>query len=188
VDGGATVFDLGTGTGVLAAVLGRRGAARVVATDINPRAVDCARENLHRLGLADRVEVLEADLFPPGRADLVVCNPPWLPGEPTSSLELGIYDDGSAMLRRFLQELPTHLTEQGEGWLVLSDLAEHLELRSRAELLGLIEQAGLEIVGSDSTPARHSRAADARDLLHAARRQEVTTLWRLRPVARSAAM
>ncbi|WP_422116591.1 methyltransferase [Brachybacterium sp. UNK5269] len=188
VDGGASAFDLGTGTGVLAAVLGRRGAARVVATDLNPRAVDCARENLQRLGLADRVEVLEADLFPPGRADLVVCNPPWLPGEPTSALELGIYDEGSAMLRRFLKELPEHLTEQGEGWLILSDLAEHLELRSRAELLGLIEQAGLEVVGSDSTPARHSRAADARDLLHAARRQEVTTLWRLRPVARTTAV
>src|SRR5699024_10069014 len=83
----------------LAAVLARRGAARVTATDLNPRAVACARENMRRLGLEQRVSVMEADLFPPGRADLIVCNPPWLPGAPTSALELGIYDEGSGMLR-----------------------------------------------------------------------------------------
>lgn len=90
-----TAFDLGTGTGVLALVLAQRGVERVVATDINPRAVACARDNAHRLGVADRVEAIEADLFPDGRADLIVCNPPWLPGEPTSDLEVGIYDPGS---------------------------------------------------------------------------------------------
>ena len=69
-----TAFDLGTGTGVLAVVLAQRGVERVVATDINPRAVACARDNAQRLGAADRVEALEADLYPDGRADLVVCN------------------------------------------------------------------------------------------------------------------
>lgn len=183
VDGGAEVFDLGTGTGVLAAVLARRGASRVVATDINPRAVDNARENIQRLGLEDRVEVLEANLFPPGRADLVVCNPPWLPGTATSALELGIYDEDSSMLRGVLDGLGAHLLPGGEGWLILSDLAEHLKLRSREELEGLIDAAGLEVIGKVSTSPRHPRAQDPRDLLHAARSQEVTTLWRLRPVA-----
>ncbi|GAA4529666.1 class I SAM-dependent methyltransferase [Brachybacterium paraconglomeratum] len=183
IDGGAEVFDLGTGTGVLAAVLARRGAAKVIATDINPRAVDSARENMQHLGLADRVEVREANLFPPGRADLVVCNPPWLPGTATSVLELGIYDEDSTMLRGFLHGLPGHLRPHGEGWLILSDLAEHLQLRSRDELLRLIGAAGLEVIGRVSTVPRHPRAQDPHDLLHAARSQEVTTLWRLRPVA-----
>jgi len=70
-------FDIGTGTGVLAAVLARRGIMRVVATDRDPRALACARENLERLGLAQQVEVVQADLFPEGRAALVVCNPPY---------------------------------------------------------------------------------------------------------------
>ena len=182
VDGGAEVFDLGTGTGVLAAVLARRGASRVVATDINPRAVDSARENIRRLGLEDRVDVLEANLFPPGQADLVVCNPPWLPGTATSALELGIYDEDSSMLRGVLDGLSAHLRPGGEGWLILSDLAEHLKLRSRSELTGLIDGAGLEVIGTVSTSPRHPRAQDPDDLLHAARSQEVTTLWRLRPV------
>lgn len=183
VDGGAEVFDLGTGTGVLAAVLARRGASRVVATDINPRAVDSARENIRRLGLEDRVDVLEANLFPPGQADLVVCNPPWLPGTATSALELGIYDEDSRMLRGVLDGLWAHLRPGGEGWLILSDLAEHLQLRSRDELSGLITAAGLEVIGQVSTSPRHPRAQDPHDLLHAARSQEVTTLWRLRPVS-----
>lgn len=171
-------FDLGTGTGVLAAVLARRG-ARVVATDINRRAVHCARANLQRLGLAGQAQVVEADLWPDGRADVVVCNPPWLPAQPTSALELGVYDPGSAMLRRFLDGLPGHLTPGGEGWLVLSDLAEHLGLRTREELLARIAAAGLRIAGRYDTAPRHPRAADAADPLHEARRREVTSLWRL---------
>ncbi|MDV8002780.1 class I SAM-dependent methyltransferase [Rhodococcus sp. IEGM 1408] len=175
------VWDIGTGTGVLAAVLVKRGAREVVATDISPRAVQCARENVERLGLADRVRVVEADLWPTGgqRADVVVCNPPWIPGRPTSALEQGIYDPGSDMLHRFLGELPDHLTPRGEGWLILSDLAEHLGLRTRDELVARIADAGLTIAGQHETTPRHPRAADSSDPLHAARALERTILWRL---------
>src|SRR5262249_20297071 len=72
-------FDVGTGTGVLAAVLARRGIEHVVATDLDPRASACARENVQQLGLSARIEVVQADLFPEGRAGLVICNPPWIP-------------------------------------------------------------------------------------------------------------
>ena len=121
-------FDIGTGTGVLAAVLARRGVEHVIATDQDPRALACARENIDRLGLAKQVEVVQADLFPEGRAALVVCNPPWVPARPSSPLEHGIYDAESRMLRGFLGGLAAHLSPGGEGWLILSDLAEHLGL------------------------------------------------------------
>ncbi|MGI5217007.1 methyltransferase [Nocardia sp. CA-290969] len=179
-NGQPVVFDLGTGTGVLAAVLARRG-ARVVATDINPRAVRCARANLRRLDPAGRVRVVEADLWPDGRADVIVCNPPWLPARPTSDLELGVYDPGSAMLRRFLAGLADHLEPGGEGWLVLSDLAEHLGLRTRDELHTYIAGAGLRVAGRYDTAPRHPRVTDTADPLHEARRREVTSLWRLVP-------
>ena len=182
------VWDIGTGTGVLAAVLARRGAREVVATDISSRAVQCARDNVDRLGLADRVAVVQADLWPydddgeagdSGRADVVVCNPPWIPGRPTSALEQGIYDPDSDVLHRFLSGLAHHLTPQGEGWLILSDLAEHLGLRTRDELLERIDAAGLTVVGTSETTPRHSRAADSADPLHAARSKERTILWRV---------
>ena len=175
----SVAFDIGTGTGVLAAVLARRGIQRVVATDTEPRALACARENIQRLGLAGRVEVVEADLFPAGRAAVVVCNPPWVPARPGSPMENGIYDPESRMLRGFLAQLPSHLEPGGEGWLILSDLAEHLQLRTRAQLLELFESAGLHVVGRNEVPPRHPKAADASDPLHAARAAEITSLWRL---------
>jgi len=173
-------FDIGTGTGVLAAVLARRGVERIVATDFDPRALACARDNLARLGLDRRVQVVDADLFPEGRAPLVVCNPPWVPARPSSRLEQAIYDPEGRMLRGFLSGLASHLAPGGEGWLVLSDLAEHLGLRSRAELEAMIEAGGLFVVDRMDTRPTHPKAGDPRDPLHAARAAECVSLWRLK--------
>ena len=175
-----TAFDIGTGTGVLAAVLARRGIRHVVGTDQEPRALACARANIERLGLAGAVEIARADLFPAGRADLVVCNPPWIPAPAVTATDFAVYDPDSRMLRGFLSGLADHLEADGEGWLVLSDIAEHLGLRSRGELLDLIEDAGLAVVARLDTKPVHGRATDASDPLHAARSKEVTSLWRLR--------
>lgn len=172
-------FDIGTGCGVLAAILARRGVRRVVATDLDPRALACARENIDRQGLAGTVEVREADLFPPGICGLIVCNPPWLPARPTTPLESAIYDPDGKMLLGFLNGLASHLAPGGEGWLILSDLAERLGLRDSGFLAAAIEHAGLRIAGRLDTRPRHPKAMDDRDPLHAARREEVTTLWRL---------
>jgi len=172
-------FDIGTGTGVLAAVLAKRGVQRIVATDREPRALACARENIARLGFGDRVDITDADLFPPGRAALVVCNPPWVPARPSSPLEYGIYDPDSAMLRGFLAGLGEHLLPEGEGWLILSDLAEHLGLRTRAQLMEWIDAAGLRVVTRSDVRPQHPKVSDATDPLHEARAAEVTSLWRL---------
>ncbi|WP_433144311.1 methyltransferase [Actinomadura nitritigenes] len=172
-------FDIGTGTGVLAAVLARRGVQRIVATDQDPRALACARENIERLDVAKNVELVEADLFPEGRAPLVVCNPPWVPGKPTTPLERAVYDPESRMLRGFLAGLADRLEPGGEGWLILSDLAEHLGLRTRDDLLRLADAAGLAVAGRLDTRPAHPRAADPDDPLHAARSSETTSLWRL---------
>ena len=172
-------FDVGVGTGVLSAVLARRGVQRVVATDQDPRALACARENLQRLGLTGRVELQQQDLFPEGKAPLVVCNPPWLPARASSPIERAVYDEGSGMLRGFLAGLAAHLEPGGEGWLILSDLAEHLQLRTREQLLEWIAQGGLKVLGRQDVKPRHGKSADASDALHAARAAEVTSLWRL---------
>ena len=177
--GAKLAFDIGAGTGVLSAVLARRG-LQVLATDMDARALGCARENISRLGLAQQVDIIEADLFPEGRAPLVLCNPPWLPGKPSSAIEYAVYDPDSRMLRGFLDGLAAHLESDGEGWLILSDLAEHLGLRPREQLLGWIAAAGLEVVTRHDTRPVHGKASDPDDPLHAARSKEVTSLWRLR--------
>ncbi len=182
-------WDIGTGTGVLAAVLARRGVKRVVATDQDQRALDCARDNLKRLGLNGRVEVIDADLFPPVTAappgkqmpspGLIVCNPPWLPGRPSAPLERAVYDFESRMVRGFLAGVGVRLAPQGEAWLILSDLAEHLGLRTREELLKWIAAGGLKVQGRLDAKPVHPKVSDATDPLHAARRAETTSLWRL---------
>ena len=176
----SVAFDIGSGTGVLASILATRGFRRVIGTDLDERAIACARENVTRLGLDDRVSIVRADLFPEGRADLVVCNPPWIPAPAATSADHAVYDPDSQMLRGFLSGLADHLKPGGEGWLIISDIAERLGLRSRDELLDLIDESGLDIVARLDTRPTHSRAFDATDPLHAARAAEVTSLWRLR--------
>lgn len=179
LSGPSLAFDIGTGTGVLAAILIKRGVARVIATDREQCALVCARENFARLGLGRQVDVLQADLFPPGRAPLIVCNPPWVPARANSPLDQAVYDPDSRMLRAFLDGLAEHLDPGGEGWLILSDLAEHLGLRSRSDLLALIEKAGLKVLGRLDVRPTHPRAKDSNDPLYLARAAEVTSLWRL---------
>lgn len=181
--GANLAFDIGTGSGILAAVLARRGVERVIAIDQDPRALACASENAEKLGLTANIEVRAGDLFPEGRAPLVVCNPPWLPAQPSSPIEYAVYDPDSRMLRGFLAGLAAHLSPAGEGWLIISDIAELLGLRSRAQLLGWIAEAGLRVLDRIDTRPQHPKAFDKGDPLHAARAAEVTSLWRLGAVA-----
>ncbi len=175
---GKRAVDVGTGTGVLAFVLARRGAT-VIATDLEPRAVACARENAERLGLAGSVEVRRADLFPGESADLVVSNPPWLPGDAHGPLDRAVYDPGGAMLERLVAGLPGALREGGEAWLVISDLAERLGLRPEGHVEALAARAGLRIEGALEARPSHPRAREREDPLFEARSREIVRLVRL---------
>jgi methylase of polypeptide subunit release factors len=176
---GKRVLDAGTGTGVLAFVLARAG-ARVVATDVEPGAVACARDNAGRLGLEGAVEVVQADVYPAeGAFDLVVSNPPWLPEEAHTSLERAVFDPGGVFLSRLLGGLPARLARGGEAWVVVGDLAERLGLRPAGDLEAAAARAGLAVVDVLETPVTHPRARDAEDPLHAFRAAEVTRLYRI---------
>ncbi|MEI7841755.1 MAG: class I SAM-dependent methyltransferase [Gallionellaceae bacterium] len=175
----STAFDIGTGTGVLAAVLARRGIQHIIATDQDQRALNCAKENIERLDLTSQVKIVQANLFPAGRAALIVCNPPWVPARPSSPLEYAVFDPDSQMLRGFLNGLAEHLEANGEGWLILSDLAEHLGLRTREALLAMMDAAGLKMQEKIDVKPHHPRVSDTSDPLHMARAAELTSLWRL---------
>lgn len=170
-------YDIGSGTGVLSAILAKRGIQDIIATDNSARAVACSRFNLAHLGLSDQVQVVEQDFFPEGQADLMVCNPPWLPSKSASTLEAAVYDPNSQMLKGFLQGAAKHLTTHGQAWLIISDLAEHLGLRSREELLMWITEAGLQTAERYDVKPVHRKAYDQSDVLYQARSAEVTSLW-----------
>lgn len=176
---GRTVFDVGTGSGVLSFVLLQRGAASVEATDVEPRAVENARENARRLGLEARFTVSLAPLFPPGTAELVVCNPPWLPEAPKSRFDRAVFDPDSAMLLGFLDGLRAHLAPGGRGLLILSNLAERLGLRAPGWLEAQLARCGLVVRRRHEARPSHGKAKDVDDPLHAARSGETTTLYEL---------
>jgi methylase of polypeptide subunit release factors len=163
-------------------VLVRRGIGHVVATDMDDRALECAAANFAQLEVSASVDLQKANLFPEGLADIIVCNPPWLPARASSPIEHAVYDEGSAMLLGFLNGLAAHLKPKGEGWLILSNLAEQLGLRTREELLAAIASAGLRVKAHMDVKPVHAKAADVTDPLHAARSAEITSLWRLSAV------
>ncbi|PPD11983.1 MAG: methyltransferase [Methylotenera sp.] len=177
-----TAFDIGTGTGVIAAILVTRGIKAVIATDNNLRALNCAADNVEKLNLKSYITVEQANLFPGGhkKADLIVCNPPWLPAKANAPIEHAIYDPNSAMLKGFLNGVKTHLNEDGEAWLILSDLAEHLGLRTPEELQKWIADAGLMVVEKLDIAPKHAKSSDQSDPLYAARVKEITSLYRLK--------
>lgn len=175
-----SAWDIGTGTGVISAVLAKRGIPNITATDTDERALACARENIERLGYARQVQIQQANLFPntpATSADLIVCNPPWLPAKASSPVEHAIFDAGGAMLKGFLSGVAQHLSEHGQAWLIMSDLAEHLGLRSPDEIPQLIAQHGLAVRQRLDIRPKHGKAFDPSDPLHAARSKEITSLW-----------
>jgi release factor glutamine methyltransferase len=156
---GCRVLDLGTGTGVLALAAATRGAA-VVAVDLDPRAVRCARINALLNGLEARVEVREGDLFAPvagERFDLVLSNPPYYAGRPASPDELALY--GGDFADRFATGLPSHLGAGGRALVVLSSAG------AEAAFLAAFAAAGLA-----------AEAGHRRDLV-----SELVTVYRVRP-------
>ncbi|MBU3592242.1 class I SAM-dependent methyltransferase [Polynucleobacter sp. 78F-HAINBA] len=179
LDAESIAFDIGVGTGVLSIILAMRDVQKIVATDQDDRALACAKENIAQLNLGSQIEIVRANLFPSGKAALIVCNPPWVPARPSSTLEHAVYDPESQMLKGFLAGLKDHLLPEGEAWLILSDLAEHLELRTRQELLSWIEAAGLIVLGRIDTKPKHPKSGDETDLIYFARAAETTSLWRL---------
>ena len=177
-----TAFDIGTGTGVIATILVTRGIKAVMATDNSARALNCAAENIEKLNLKQYISLEQANLFPSGhkKADLIVCNPPWLPAKANAPIEHAIYDTNNMMLRGFISGVKAHLNDEGEAWLILSDLAEHLGLRSNEELQKWIADAGLSVVEKLDIAPKHAKITDQSDPLYAARVKEVTSLYRLK--------
>lgn len=174
-----TAWDIGTGSGVLAAILAKRNIKHIIATDTNPIAIAASKANINRLGYTKQISITAQDLFPEGKADLIVCNPPWLPGKPSAAIESALYDPNSQMLKAFLNGVAQRLNPQGQAWLIMSDLAERIGLRKQSELKQWIDDAGLRMIERLETRPTHAKTERQDDPLYTARSQEITSLYRL---------
>ena len=133
------VLDMGTGSGIQAIVAAET-AAQVVAVDINPEAVRCARENVRANGLEAKVSVLEGDLFSPlelsRRFNVILFTPPYLEGTLRTPLDHALFDPGKALLRRFFVDARQYLAPDGYVQMVYSSIADPQSALDIAEELG----------------------------------------------------
>ncbi len=133
------VLDMGTGSGIQAIAAGQV-ARRVVATDINPEAVRCARENIRRNGLTHRISVLHGDLFssiPAGSLfDIILFTPPYMEGRLKKDFDHALYDPGKSTVSRFFSEAKYYLKPDGYVQMVYSSVAEPEYVLAKANELG----------------------------------------------------
>jgi len=142
---GEFVLDMGTGCGILA-VLAAEKADEVLAVDINPYAIRCAKKNAEINGVKDKVEFLLGDLFEPikpkGIFDLIIFNAPYLPseiGEEKSWIGKAWAGGktGRKVIDRFISGAPNFLRRNGRIMLVQSSLSNVNESLDAFNKLGL---------------------------------------------------
>lgn len=133
------VLDMGTGSGVNAVLAAGRG-ADVVAVDVNPHAVEAARANAERNGVADRVAISRSDLFDgvEGRFDLVIFDPPFRWMKPRDWAEASITDEGYRTLTAFFARVREHLTDNGRVLVFFGTTADVGYLEQLIEANGLV--------------------------------------------------
>ncbi len=118
-------IDVGTGSGVLALQMSRAGFQQVLATDINPNAIESVARQLRRLPVMPAIELQHGDLLGTDRGpiDLIVSNPPWMKGEVGRTLDLAMYfQDG--FFERFFDQALQRLAPGGRVVLVFSNIIE----------------------------------------------------------------
>ncbi|TVQ89287.1 MAG: methyltransferase domain-containing protein [Deltaproteobacteria bacterium] len=132
------VLDMGTGSGVNAILAASR-STEVVAVDINPHAVVCARQNASAHGVSSRITFFESDVFEAveGTFDLILFDPPFRWFAPRDTLEASIADEGYRALTRFMAEAPARLRPGGRILLFFGTSGDLDYLR------GLIERSTL---------------------------------------------
>ncbi len=125
---GSRMLDMGTGSGI-GAIFAAQRASQVVAVDVNPAAVRCAHINVLLNQAEDRVQVIESDLFaalPLQTFDVILFNPPFLIGEPTTLLDKAFW--ATDVIERFALTAADYLAINGRILLLLSSLANEPEI------------------------------------------------------------
>ena len=140
-------IDVGTGCGVLALMLAKAGFHRVLATDTNPNAVESVQRELQQLHPTPSIDVTHTDLLGSGtkQVDLVVFNPPWIPGEAKELLDQALYFEDN-LIERFFEQAAERITPDGRIVVVFSNLIQLIRPDVEHPVLAELERGRLRLV------------------------------------------
>ena len=145
VRGGSKVIDMGTGCGILSVIAAEK-ASGVLAIDVNPHAIRCARTNAENNGVSDRVDFVQGYLFSSLKVrrkfDLILFNAPYLQSEEGEKVSWVAWawtggTSGRDVIDRFICEAPKYLRRNGEIMLLQSTLSNVKETLQGFEAKGL---------------------------------------------------
>lgn len=140
------VWDIGTGTGLIALTAKQKGARYVLATDLNPDAVKNTKENSKRLGL--KIDVRQADVFGSikKKVDIITFNPPFTDQEVRQKHDVSFWDKDHKTLRNFFNNLHKHLKPGGKAFIAWSSFGDTKKLRKIAKEYNLfLNEVGKKI-------------------------------------------
>ncbi len=172
----AVAVDVGTGCGVLALMLARAGFDRVLATDINPNAVESVRRELQRRPEPPPIEPRLRDLLGQARtqANLIAFNPPWTQGEVHSPLDAALlFEEG--LFERFFDQALSHLAPGGRVVLLFSTIMQLVQPELPHPILSELERGRFVLV--DKLQRRIRPKRDDRGIRR--RTRERVELWEL---------
>jgi release factor glutamine methyltransferase len=190
---GTTALDPFTGSGILALAAAQAG-ARATAVDISRRAIACARLNSRLNGV--RVRAVRGDLFGPvaGEAfDLIVANPPYVPGEVDGPVRGAARaweggDDGRILIDRLCDEVSRHLVPGGELLMI------HSHVCGEDATMRRLRAAGLEVEVIERRPgplgslmSERRTELERRGLLAPGAREEELLVFSARAAGRATA-
>ena len=138
------VLDVGCGNG-FQTVFAAEKASYVLALDLNPVAVRCTKINIELNGLKNKVDVLVGNLFQPLKNEnfnLIIFNPPYLPGNPKNILEKAWLDKDGLLIKKFFGEAKKYLKSKGKIQIVYSDIA----VLGPSQVEKLIEDSNFKII------------------------------------------
>ena len=194
------LLEIGLGTGVLSIILLQQNKVHsVVGTDINPYALECARDNFQRFGIDDKADFLQTDLFPASctgirqemasdKYDVILFNPPWLPGIQATKLDQAVYDTlDQSVLRRFLSQVQYYMKSNGRVYLMMSNLGILLGLFEEQNMYDMFDEGNLNLVEVHKTICKaetkvtgaHKKKRRSSSI-ESARTNEVISLYHLR--------
>ncbi|MES2470825.1 MAG: HemK2/MTQ2 family protein methyltransferase [Patescibacteria group bacterium] len=124
VNDGDYVWDIGTGTGLVALYAKKQGATYVLATDLNPDALKNARRNSKLLNL--NIVVRKADVFGKvkTRFDVITWNPPFTDHPATRSHDISFWDKNHVSVKKFFKNVSNHLKPGGRAYICWSSFGD----------------------------------------------------------------